>query len=79
MRLHPDGYIETARLEVTLPKPVVWRALRVGDTLLLGVARELEGALGIRIEGAERVRVVSDDGQENELRIESSWVRPSRR
>lgn len=79
MRVHRDGYIQTGKIELWLPDYRVRAAEQVGRTVAEGYAREVAQHLGMEISGAERFRVIERDTQGNCLvRIESSWVRPSR-
>ena len=81
MRVHRLGHIECRQLEMRLPHHVIIRSKQVGDTLMAGLKREVESALGIEIEDANRMRVIQsiDEGRNPLVLIESNWARATRR
>lgn len=80
MRLHRDGYLQARSLEIPLPAGVVRRAKQSSKFLTQGVQNAVEAYLGVRIEGAQRVRCEeSFEFLDTKVIIESDWAVPSRR
>jgi hypothetical protein len=81
MRLHRDGYLQAGLIELWVDEVVWMRAMHVGAFLGDGFTRELSDSIGLEVEGIDTVRLIERDfdGRRVLIRVESDWMRPSRR
>ena len=80
MRIHRKGYIECARIVVSVPDEIIRRGQHLHPYLTQGVETEIGEYLGVKITGSERIRQARDMSRLSvEVTIEDDWAPPTRR